>query len=92
MNRLIVGCQRCYKVLILTIVFGIFGNSSNAQDIQFSQFYAVTPYINPAFVGGAHALRAMVHGRYQWPGIDAKYATGLVSVDHFLKNIIQVLD
>jgi type IX secretion system PorP/SprF family membrane protein len=25
----------------------------------------------------------MVHGRYQWPGLDAKYATGLFSIDHF---------
>jgi type IX secretion system PorP/SprF family membrane protein len=57
-----------------------------AQDIQFSQFYAVTPYVNPAFVGGAHAFRAMIHGRYQWPGIDAKYTTGLVSVDHFFEK------
>ncbi len=61
----------------------MFGGELLAQDPQFSQFYAVTPYVNPAFVGGAHTLRAMLHGRYQWPGIDAKYVTGLVSVDHF---------
>ncbi|MCU0431688.1 MAG: type IX secretion system membrane protein PorP/SprF [Cytophagaceae bacterium] len=54
-----------------------------AQDIQFSQFYAVTPYQNPAYAGGAHALRFMAHGRYQWPGLDAKYVTGLFSVDNY---------
>ncbi|HSZ24599.1 MAG TPA: type IX secretion system membrane protein PorP/SprF [Cytophagaceae bacterium] len=60
-----------------------FNGISNAQDIQFSQFYSVTPYINPAFVGAKHATRAIVHLRDQWPGIAAKYETGLVSVDHF---------
>ncbi len=70
-------------IVVFSIIFSTIFSSASAQDIQFSQFYAVTPYVNPAFVGGAHALRVMAHGRYQWPGIDAKYVTGLVSVDHF---------
>jgi type IX secretion system PorP/SprF family membrane protein len=86
MNNLIVRFLKYYKVLILSITFVSLERVSQAQDIQFSQFYAVTPYQNPAFVGGAHAFRAMVHGRYQWPGIAAKYATGLVSVDHFFEK------
>lgn len=56
---------------------------TQAQDVQFSQFYAVSPYQNPAFIGGAHALRAMVHSRVQWPGLDANYTTYLASVDNF---------
>ena len=73
-------------VVLFSAVFFKSVTTSQAQDIQFSQFYAVTPYINPAFVGGAHAMRAMVHGRYQWPGLDARYATGLVSVDHYFEK------
>lgn len=83
MNKLIVRYLKHSKVLILFVAFCGFEQNSMAQDIQFSQFYAVTPYVNPAFTGGAHATRAMIHGRYQWPGIDAKFATALVSVDHF---------
>ncbi len=75
-----------FKLLPLFLALLTVAAESNGQDIQFSQFYAVTPYINPAFVGGAHATRAMVHGRYQWPGIDAKFATALVSVDHFFEK------
>ncbi len=83
---MIVRVLKYYKILLLIISFITTETISVGQDIQFSQFYAVTPYINPAFVGGVHATRVMVHGRYQWPGIDAKYATALVSVDHFFEK------
>ena len=70
-------------LFILIVLSGSLFSRTNAQDVQFSQFYAVTPFINPAFAGGAGALRAMIHGRYQWPGLDARYVTGLVSVDNY---------
>jgi type IX secretion system PorP/SprF family membrane protein len=62
-----------------------------AQDIQFSQFYAVPLYQNPAFAGSAHAPRVMLHNRLQWPGINSsattnalsRYTTALVAADHF---------
>jgi type IX secretion system PorP/SprF family membrane protein len=87
MNKLSIIFSKYYKIIISTII--IFSGTltvSQSQDIQFSQFYAVTPYVNPAFVGGAHTFRGMLHGRYQWPGIDAKYVTGLVSLDHFFEK------
>jgi len=76
----------CIFFIIHIIIIACSSHTLTAQDIQFSQFYAVTPYINPAFVGGSHAFRAMAHGRYQWPGIDAKYTTALVSVDNFFEK------
>ncbi|MFL5728972.1 MAG: type IX secretion system membrane protein PorP/SprF [Cytophagaceae bacterium] len=57
-----------------------------AQDIQYSQFYNVPMYQNPAFAGSAHALRVTGHQRLQWPSLDAKYSTSLISVDHFFHN------
>lgn len=57
-----------------------------AQDIQFSQFYAVPLYQNPAFAGGAHHTRAILHQRLQWPRLDAKYVTSLFSFDHYLAS------
>jgi type IX secretion system PorP/SprF family membrane protein len=55
-----------------------------AQDIQFSQFYALPMYQNPAFVGSVHALRGIAHTRLQWLGLDATYKTYYVSADTYL--------
>lgn len=37
-----------------------------AQDPQFSMFYSVPMYLNPAFAGSRHANRVMLHTRLQW--------------------------
>jgi type IX secretion system PorP/SprF family membrane protein len=58
-----------------------------SQDIQFSQFYASSMYVNPAFVGSSHMGRIVSHSRYQWPTIDAKYITTLASFDFFARKI-----
>lgn len=70
----------CLLITLLQVVI------SNSQDIQFSQFYAVPLYQNPAFAGSAHRTRAILHQRLQWPRLDAKYVTSLFSVDHYLAN------
>lgn len=57
-----------------------------SQDIQFSQFYNVPTYQNPAFAGSAHALRGIAHSRLQWPGLDANFNTAFVGVDHFFSK------
>lgn len=57
-----------------------------AQDIQFSQFYAVPLYQNPAFAGSVHATRGIVHTRLQWLGLDANYKTYYVSGDTYLSK------
>jgi len=73
------------RLLTLITLFVFFGtNSVNAQDIQFSQFYAVPLYHNPAFAGSVHAPRATVHTRLQWLGLDANYKTYYVSGDTYL--------
>ena len=59
---------------------------SISQDIQFSQFYAVPMYQNPAFAGSAHRTRGILHQRLQWPRLDGKYITSLASVDHYINN------
>jgi type IX secretion system PorP/SprF family membrane protein len=52
-----------------------------AQDIQFSQFYAAPLYLNPAFAGTTYSNRIIFQQRIQWPSLDAKYLTSLVSFD-----------
>src|SRR6187431_3811298 len=75
------------RLIILIVLFASFGhNSAYAQDIQFSQFYAVPLYHNPAFAGSVHAPRATVHTRLQWLGLDANYKTYYASGDAYLNK------
>jgi type IX secretion system PorP/SprF family membrane protein len=80
------------SILVLTL-FLFYAGWAVAQDIQYSQFYNVPMYQNPAFAGSAHAPRVVMHQRLQWPtfvsnvnNTSAKYTTSLVSVDHFFAN------
>ncbi len=72
--------------------FGIIGLSIllqgrlYAQDPQFSQFYGATLYENPAFAGSGFYPRIILHQRLQWPGIDAKYLTTLLSFDKYFSK------
>lgn len=56
---------------------------SYGQDVQFSQFYATSQYLNPAFVGSVHYNRASFQQRIQWPGLGAKYLTTLAAFDAY---------
>src|SRR5689334_24834560 len=48
---------------------------SNAQDVEFSQFYANPVYLNPAFAGAMRCPRVVLNYRNQWPGINNAYNT-----------------
>jgi type IX secretion system PorP/SprF family membrane protein len=79
------------NALLLTLL--LFSDGLLAQDIQYSQYYNVPMYQNPAFAGSAHATRVIMHQRLQWPSFVSnvnntagKYTTSLVSVDHFFAN------
>ena len=69
-------------LLILVLQVGI-----NAQDIQFSQFYAASLYLNPAFTGSTEYTRVGLNYRNQWPAIDANFTTTSLYVDHYLEDI-----
>ncbi|TAH27574.1 MAG: type IX secretion system membrane protein PorP/SprF [Cytophagales bacterium] len=69
---------------LLSILVGLLLSSIvTAQDIQFSQFYAVPIYLNPAFAGSAHNTRGILHQRLQWPSLAGKFTTSLFSLDGF---------
>lgn len=53
-----------------------------AQDIQLSQYYNVSPLMNPAFAGTAYSYRAIANVRSQWNALDANYQTYIASVDY----------
>jgi type IX secretion system PorP/SprF family membrane protein len=71
-------------ILLALLLLGI--EKAEAQDIQYSQFYNVPMYQNPAFAGSSHAVRISGHQRLQWPYLDAKYTTSQIAVDHFIAN------
>ncbi len=60
---------------------------AKAQDPQFTQFYAVPQYLNPAFAGLTDAHRFTALYRTQWPGINTTYKTYLASYDKKLASI-----
>ncbi|MCR6637850.1 MAG: type IX secretion system membrane protein PorP/SprF [Sporocytophaga sp.] len=74
------------KALIVFTMLFIIINKAAGQDIQFSQFYANTLYLNPAFAGSTHDLRGVLHQRLQWPKLEAKYITSMTSVDTYIKK------
>lgn len=64
------------------IVVALFGaNFAWAQDPQFSQFYGVPLYTNPALTGASGNIRANVGYRNQYIGIAKNYITSYASID-----------
>lgn len=78
------------KLPISRIVFAIcllWSFKGFSQDIQFSQFYAIPTYQNPAFAGSAYSHRVILHERLQWMSLDARYHTSLISWDKDIEKL-----
>ena len=75
------------SLLFLSIFLGsaVF-SSLQAQDPQFSQFYAAPLYLNPAFAGSSGQSRAGVNFRAQWPSLDANFTTVSAYFDHYFED------
>lgn len=58
-----------------------------AQDAQFSQFYANPLYLNPALAGSADCGRVHLNYRNQWPTLTNAFTTYNVSYDQSLPGI-----
>jgi len=65
------------KVIFILAIIGFFSqeNSLQAQDPQFSQYYAAPLYLNPALVGINQKGRMGINYRTQWPNLDANFET-----------------
>ena len=62
-------------------------NFIQAQDPQYSQFYAAPLYLNPAFTGSAMAPRVNFNHRNQWPSLSANFVTSSLSADMYIDKI-----
>lgn len=59
---------------------------SNAQDMQFTQFYAAQTYLNPAFTGIHGCSRVSSNFRDQWPSIPGSYISYTLSYDQYVSE------
>ena len=73
------------KINLITII-ALLGwcLQGTAQEVQFSQYYNLIQYQNPAFVGTSYALRGALHSRLQWPALESRYFSTVAAVDYNL--------
>ena len=71
--------------LLVLFTFGI-QNNVQAQDPQFSQYYAAPLYLNPGLVGINQKGRAGINYRNQWPSIDANFETYSFYLDYYFED------
>ncbi len=70
--------------IIKIAIFLIFVQSTNAQDVQFSQLFADRLYLNPAYAGASYCPKLNITYRNQWPGIQFPYITYSASFDRYI--------
>ena len=76
--------NRIFKTIMMVLAGGLTAVTAEAQDPQFTQFYANQIYLNPAFAGSVRCPRISMNSRFQWTGISGNYRTYAVSYDqHF---------
>lgn len=72
--------------VVLMLAGGSFwtSNTLQAQDAEFTQYYANPLYLNPAFAGSARCPRLTMSYRNQWPAMSGNYVTTAAAYDqHF---------
>lgn len=74
------------KRIIPILLFCICFTKAKSQDMQFTQPYAASLYMNPAFAGANVCSRVLLTYRNQWPGITKAYTTQMVTVDHSIQS------
>jgi type IX secretion system PorP/SprF family membrane protein len=75
------------KKILIIINFLMLLCALQAQDPQFSQFYAAPLYLGPSMAGTAGCPRVCLNFRDQWPNLPGKYVTSALSVDNYVSNL-----
>lgn len=76
------------NLLVLLVLVGALStqNSLQAQDPQFSQYYAAPLYLNPGLVGINQKGRMGINYRTQWPNLDANFETFSGYIDYHFED------
>lgn len=72
------------KNIFVVIFFLISTYTLKGQDVQFSQFYAASMYLNPAFTGSSEMTRVGFNFRNQWPSLDQTFVVFSSYADYFI--------
>ena len=75
-----------YTLLAFVLVAAA-ANEAQAQDPEFTQYYANPLFLNPAFAGSDRCPRMVMSYRNQWPAMSGSYVTNAVSYDQHLNSI-----
>ena len=67
-----------YTLLAFVLAAGV-ANEAQAQDPEFTQYYANPLFLNPAFAGSDRCPRMVMSYRNQWPAMSGNYVTQAVS-------------
>ena len=79
--------KKLKKILLIaaTLITGF--SAVQAQDVNFSQFYANPLYMNPAFAGAKVAPRISLSYRLQWPKLVSAFSTISASYDQYFPGL-----
>jgi type IX secretion system PorP/SprF family membrane protein len=75
------------KKIIYILLFVLAFIGVNAQDMQYSQFFANKLDLNPAFAGSQYYHRIIMNYRNQWPALGDPYVTYSFSYDRHLNKL-----
>ncbi len=73
--------------LFTLFLYLLFTGELQAQDAEFTQFYANPLYLNPAFAGSNICPRVSLNYRNQWPGLNKTYITYAASYDRYVRAV-----
>ncbi|MBN3584392.1 type IX secretion system membrane protein PorP/SprF [Algoriphagus aestuarii] len=71
---------------IIVFIFFLQLGVLQAQDVQYSQFYANPLYLNPALTGSTGLTRLGLSFRNQWPALDQSFIAYTAYADHFIEK------
>ena len=76
------------KVILVIVIISALAeeNTLQAQDPQFSQYYAAPLYLNPGLVGINQKGRMGINYRSQWPNLDANFETFSAYFDYHFED------